>query len=216
MTDLNDAQVHDPFAPVVQIGGTPVTTHDHICVFFRGREERDRLLLPYLREGLHAGHACVCATTDGESADLVALVAEPDLDTGLLHAVEPKDSYLKHGAFSPEAMLEQLDGWSTRSFVEQGRPFGRAVGDMSWIEPLISPGFMADLLSYESRVTGWLEANPAVGLCLYDLDLFITADVLMPVIKGHPKVWLDGIIIPNPYYLRPGQHDTALEHSGRP
>ncbi|WP_250549849.1 MEDS domain-containing protein [Pseudonocardia sp. H11422] len=147
VTDLDGVEVRDAFTTEVLIGGVPVTPHDHLCVFFRGREERDRLLLPYLRDGLRAGHACLCVTADGESSDLVRLVGEPDLDTGLLHATEAKDTYLSDGAFSPESMLERLDGWSTQLLVEQARPFVRAAGDMSWIEPLICPTFVADLLS---------------------------------------------------------------------
>ncbi|WP_214369154.1 MEDS domain-containing protein [Pseudonocardia sp. H11422] len=60
-------------------------------------------------------------------------------------------------------------------------------------------------------MTRWVEANPVVGLCLYDLDLF-DGDVLVPMIKGHPTVWLDGAVITNPYHLRPEKYDTAADH----
>jgi hypothetical protein len=43
--------------PVAALGGAPV--HDHLCAFYRGRAERDRLVLDYLQEGLRAGNTCL-------------------------------------------------------------------------------------------------------------------------------------------------------------
>ncbi|MHC8504093.1 hypothetical protein HF519_19385 [Pseudonocardia bannensis] len=79
---------------------------------------------------------------------------------------------------------------------------------MSWIRPPTRPAFPADLLSYEARVTGWLRAYPLIGVCMYDVDVF-DGRVVIPVVKGHPKVWLDGQLIDNPYHLRPEQYEAA-------
>ena len=39
-------------ARTITINGLQARPGDHICAFYRGREERDRLLVPYLQEGL--------------------------------------------------------------------------------------------------------------------------------------------------------------------
>lgn len=38
--------------------GVELEMHSHLCVFHRGRAERDALLIPFLRDGLHLGQAC--------------------------------------------------------------------------------------------------------------------------------------------------------------
>ena len=57
-------------APVATFGGLPLSAHDHVCVFFRGGEERDRLLLPFLSDGLKAGHAVLFVARAGEMPDI--------------------------------------------------------------------------------------------------------------------------------------------------
>jgi hypothetical protein len=201
--------------PAVHLGGAPVTTHDHLCLFFRGRGERDRILATFLQDGLRAGDTCLCLTADGETRDVEELVGRPDLDLRTLELVEPRDTYMQHGRFSPEAMLQLLGEWSTRTFVTQGRPFARVIGDMSWIGPFASPTFVADLLSYEARVTRWVQANPMISVCMYDVDLF-DADVLLPLIKVHPKTWLQETVLDNPGYLKPEEHRTAVAYLAGP
>jgi hypothetical protein len=46
--------------PVATLGGVPLALRDHLCVFHRGRDERNRQLVPFLEEGLDSGRACTC------------------------------------------------------------------------------------------------------------------------------------------------------------
>jgi hypothetical protein len=43
-----------------------------------------------------------------------------------------------------------------------------------------------------------------VILCLYELDQF-SGEVLVDVLKTHPKVLLGGMVLDNPYYLEPDE-----------
>lgn len=55
------------------------------------------------------------------------------------------------------------------------------------------------------------EDFPQVILCFYDLDLF-GGDLIIPMIKSHPKVWMAGTLVENPYYLSTtenGQHPDS-------
>jgi hypothetical protein len=47
-----------------------------------------------------------------------------------------------------------------------------------------------------------------VFLCLYELDRF-GGDVLVDVLKTHPKVLFGGMILDNPYYLAPDEFLAA-------
>jgi DcmR-like sensory protein len=43
------------------IDGIDLESGDHICCFYSGLDERDRILLSYLRAGVRDSDKCVCA-----------------------------------------------------------------------------------------------------------------------------------------------------------
>jgi hypothetical protein len=44
-----------------------------------------------------------------------------------------------------------------------------------------------------------------VILCLYDLERF-GSEVLMDVLRTHPRVIVDDMVHDNPYYIEPGKY----------
>jgi hypothetical protein len=191
-----------PPSVVAEVGGLPLVASDHLCVFYRGREERDRLMLPYLREGLRNDHPCLCIPGEGESDEIHTLVSEQGSDLEGLQVVEPKDAYLPTGAFVPAAVIAVLDGWSKNIFEGPAAPrAARVVADMSWAQPMVTLRFVADLVRFEQQVSEWAKAYPQIGMCMYDLDTF-GGDVVIATVTAHPKVWLNGAIFENPYHSR--------------
>jgi hypothetical protein len=180
----------------VPLGGAALAPGDHLCVFHRGRSERDRLLIPFLTDGLRAGDAVLYLGVEGERENF----REPPAHAGDLVLTEPENGHLRDGEFAPDALFATLDGWSRRKLVTGDHPFGRIVGDMSWAAPRLSPALIDALLAEEVAVTAWGQEFPQVVLCLYDLDMF-GGDLIIPMIKAHPKVWLAGTLVENPYYL---------------
>ena len=79
--------------PVVMLGGFPLFPHDHLCVFFRGRDERDRLLLPFLSDGLSAGDAVRFVADAGETSAIRSALG----DHGDLDLIEPDGGHLRNG-----------------------------------------------------------------------------------------------------------------------
>ncbi|QIM22838.1 hypothetical protein G7075_19700 [Phycicoccus sp. HDW14] len=49
---------------------------DHLCGFYYGDEERDALLLPFLRGGLRAGDKCLAVVDSTPVEDVIAEVTE--------------------------------------------------------------------------------------------------------------------------------------------
>ena len=56
------------------------------------------------------------------------------------------------------------------------------------------------LVAEEVSVTEFVLRYPLICLCLYDLDLF-GGDLIIPMIKAHPKAWIEGTLVENPYHL---------------
>ena len=160
---------------------------DHICAFYRGRSERDNLVVPFLRDGVRAGQPCICVV-DASEHDGIRDALDGDVDGLVMEGFE--ETYLRSGSFRGPEMLAY---W-------QHRHFARGVTDLSWAQPQLSAARLEldDLVAYEVEVTGFTRSCRQVALCLYDLDLF-GGDVIIPVMKAHPKVRFNGMVLENLY-----------------
>lgn len=91
------------------VAGVQVKPGDHICAFYVGTEERDQVLLPYLREGLVAGDKVICVVDASEPSEVLARIG-PDIDVDRCVAsqqfeLQPSsEAYLPAGSFSTDAM----------------------------------------------------------------------------------------------------------------
>ena len=77
---------------------------------------------------------------------------------------------------------------------------------MSWVLP--QPEGAEDFFVYEWAVNKIVDDKPAVFMCMYDLDRF-GISMLVDVLKTHPNVLLDGMVLDNPHYLMPTEYLAA-------
>jgi hypothetical protein len=188
------------------IPGVQITPGDHICAFYPSLAERDEILLPYLNEGLAAGDKCICVVDETEPwVVLEKLEGHSDVESCVqsnqLDVQRSEDTYLCGGGFSADVMLDFWDSAIGAAF-GSGFTFSRAVGEMTWALRQM-PG-VEHLVSYEAQLNRFLPRYPQVILCLYALDRF-NGEVLVDVLKTHPKVLLGGMLLDNPYYLEPDE-----------
>jgi len=176
----------------------------HFCALYSGPAERDRLLFPFLDEGLRNGDKCLCLI-DGLEPSLVRdqAVGQPgpgySRRSAQLDVTRASDAYLPSGAFRVEDMtqflLESMDAATREDF-----PLLRAAGEMSWVLP--GPPGREDLFVYESALNGVVDQAPAILMCLYDLKKF-GVGMLVEVLRTHPMVLVDRTVIENPHYQPP-------------
>lgn len=194
------------FADSIALGipGVQLAPGDHVCAFYPSRAERDEILIPYLREGLEAGDKCIAVVdSSGPESVLAAIGAEVDLGPFLgrhqLDVQRSEETYLRGGRFATDSMLDFWDR-SIGAAIAGDFDFARAVGEMTWALRQL-PG-VEELVGYEARLNRFLPRYPQVILCLYALGSF-SGEVLVDVLKTHPKVLIGGMVIDNPYYLDP-------------
>lgn len=188
----------------VGVSGVDIAPGDHICAFYPSLDERDEILLPFLQDGMEAGDKCV-AVLDTKAPDYCQQALANGYAAGSgtaaqLQVSNTQETYLPDGAFAPDAML---GFWADTigQAVADGYPFTRVVGEMTWALSNL-PG-VEELVSYEAKLNRMLPEFPQVVLlCLYELDRF-DGEILVDVLKTHPKVLLGGILLDNPYYLQP-------------
>ena len=175
----------------------------HVCAFYRGSTDRDRLLTGYLGAGLTAGDKCICIVDSQHTASQLDSLRRPADGSasvgGQLDVHLPEATYLAGGGFSSDDMLTFWTESMIKAEIE-GYSFCRLVGEMTWALR-DAPG-VEHLVGYESELNRLTASSPVVVLCLYDLDLFSGA-VVVNIVKTHPQVLVQGILVENPYYVGP-------------
>lgn len=188
------------------IPGVQLAPGDHVCAFYPSSKDRDDVLIPYLSSGLEAGDKCLAVVdSSGPESVVAALNAEGDFRPCLVQrqidVQRSEETYLSGGSFSTEAMLDFWD-LSIADALASGFDFIRLTGEMTWALRQM-PG-ADELVRYEARLNQFLPRYPQVTLCLYALDSF-RGEVLVDVLKTHPRVLLGGVVLDNPYYLQPDE-----------
>lgn len=181
----------------VHIDGLPAAVGDHVCVFYRGAEQRRRILARFLGDGAAAGDDClgiVSAEDRTWLGDTVPGAAELRLET-------IEGTYLRDGEFDREYMLGFWQRW-LGARAERPGSRGRTVSDLSWAEHLFRSDALADFMTYEAEATRFAVAADAVALCFYDIDR-LGGGVIISALRAHPKMLFNGVLLENPYWSQP-------------
>ncbi|HLG99594.1 MAG TPA: MEDS domain-containing protein [Bryobacteraceae bacterium] len=188
----------------VRLAGRTLTQKRHVCAFFNSREEQNKILMPFLKEGIERGEKILRimdrrlrneyldAYTAG-GIDVQAAEASGQLEVRHWH-----DTYLQGGQFDGDSMIRLLE----EGLQENRKKYGitRAVGNMEWaLEPV--PG-VNDIVEYEIKVNQVASNYPDALVCVYDLNRH-GASVVMDILRTHPMVIVGGVLQENPLYVPP-------------
>jgi DcmR-like sensory protein len=194
-------------APIrVGFEGLEFQPGEHLCGLYAGAQQRDEILLPFLRAGLEAGDKCICIVDGAEPADIVAAFSPPGEERTVagvkqLDVMRAADVHLRSGKFSA---AETIATWKAAisEVMYLGRfPRVRAVELWSRRDVVFDSH---ELLHLESELRHYLALYPQVFLCLYDVDRF-GGELVSEVIKLHSKVLVGGMIVENPLHLTPDE-----------
>jgi hypothetical protein len=197
------------------IGEIRLLPGSHVCAFYRGDNDRDQLLNAYLGAGLTAGDKCICVVDSAVTAQQLGPAPTGSVRPGSVpHARGraaplggqldihlPESTYLAGGEFTISDMLTFWREGMAKAEVD-GYSFCRLLGEMTWALR-DAPG-VEHLVRYESELNRVTSGCPVIVLCLYDLDLF-SGEVVVNVVKTHPQVLIQGILVENPYYVQPDE-----------
>jgi hypothetical protein len=175
---VTSADDSSTFEQVATIGELPVRTHDHVCVLYRGADQRDDLMAEFLADGVRAGDRSYCMITPDSHQRIAAAVSarneraaddEASEDPGRIDFVAPGGSHVRDGEFVSDRMLRFWDDWGVATFDRDGVAHARIVADMSWAKPLVdAPGSVMDLARYETRFAIRAPRYPQTTARMYD------------------------------------------------
>lgn len=181
----------------------PVGTH--MCLVFTNDEERVDSLLKFLLSGLQAGERTACFSGKMTEETVKEYLAQNNIsyDERKAHKAiilaGASEIYFEGGVFDPDRMLKTLTAYYNEA-VDLGFPASRVIGEMIPEVQHVPGG--ERLFEYESRVSILLRNHPVTSVCQYDANLFDGATI-MEVLKVHPKMIINGMVINNPFYIEP-------------
>jgi len=197
--------------PPAILAGEEIREHRHVCALLHGPDEANRLLLPFVVEGIEQGdrafHIVDPASRDGllerlrtTGVDVAAAIA-----SGQLEVRTWADSYVRGGTFDGVAQVEYI-----RHTLEEGRRLGyprtRLIGSTEWAQ---GDTTARALLVYESNIDEYLRAVPDVVICTYYLDHH-SARTIADVIATHPVSLVGGVLRTNRGPARKSARDRLL------
>jgi hypothetical protein len=190
--------------------------HRHICAFFNGPDEEQRILRPFIEEGLIAGEKSLHLVDPHAHDDYVnrlrasKISVGPAMATGQLEIVPWDEAYTRGGAFNQDAMLSWFDERLTANSAKYPRT--RVVAHMEW-SLLDLPG-VDDLLEYETRVNDVLGRYDAPVICAYDARKF-SASIALDIMRTHPLIIIGGVLQENSFYASPDDLLAEIHESRR-
>jgi anti-anti-sigma regulatory factor len=164
-----------------------VRAGEHACCHFADAEDRERLAIAFVRDGLRRGDKVVYLFDGDDAAPLLSRLER--LDPGVQSAVargqfeirRARDAYLPDGRFDPERMLGMLREEHDRAGVE-----GYSGLSMTGEIPVALRELpdSEQLGAYESQLASDVDADSYSILCQYDHGQF-GPGLLSDVIEAH-------------------------------
>jgi hypothetical protein len=184
-----------------------------VCAFFTCRGDEEKVMLPFMKEGLDGGDRTVCIVDQNLRSERLRRLAETGFDTaeveasGQLEVRSFENASLQPGRFDRDAIIDLVEEVA-KAGRERSRGLTRLWVDMEWA---LSDSLGAhDIAEYESRLNCLLPNYDMVTVCTYDVTKF-SAAVVMDVLQTHPLVIVGGILRENPFYVPPDEFLRELD-----
>lgn len=146
---------------------------NHICWTYDAVEERDRILVDFLMDGLARGERTLYYGHDGSEDTIAQRLADLGLDLAELGARnalrfgDSRDAYAPGGEFDPDARLAEFEAAAEAALAE-GFTGLRVAAENTWL--LDDAEICRAWPSYELRADLLTARLPIIGMCAYDLN----------------------------------------------
>jgi hypothetical protein len=191
----------------ISLAGSHLSETRHVCAFFNNDEEEYRVLLPFIKDGLHSGDKAVHILNPAQQQDHLRRLSAAGINhatawqSGQLELKTNTEVYLQDGRFDQDRMLKEFEHLASGN-AKGGFPLSRICCRMDWAAQ--DRSHIDDVIEFESRVNDvWLRHDDAV-ICTYHLDRF-GGDAVMDIMRTHPMVIIGGILQQNPFFVPPDE-----------
>jgi len=191
----------------IRLAGRTLRETRHVCAFFHSKDEQNKLLMPFFKEGIDRGekifqivdgrrrqeHLCDCQAWGIDTAAAEA--------SGQLEVRAWEEAYLQDGYFDGDRMIGLIEDTIKENRSKYG--LTRFMGNMEWALEAV-PG-VRKLVEYEARINYLSPNYPDPIVCVYNLNSKHSGRVVMDILRTHPMVIIGGVLQENPFYVPPDE-----------
>jgi hypothetical protein len=191
----------------VEVAGTTLGRHRHICAFFNSMDEQHRVLRSFIKDGLDHGDKAFHLVNPELREDHLRRLGEAGIDvqeaigTGQLEVRPWQEGPLSGGRFDQDRWLASFEQ-VLQSGPAAGYPQTRFLAHMEWA--LVDLPGVDDLIEFETMVNYVVLKYDDAVICAYDLSKF-GASVVVDALRTHPVVIVGGLLQENPFFVPPDQ-----------
>jgi hypothetical protein len=191
----------------VQVNGSTLGRHRHVCAFFNSMDEEHRVLRSFIKDGIDREEKALHIVDPELRDEHLRRLGESGIDVqhamglGQLEVRLWQDAYLRDDRFDQDAMLAFIEE-QLQSGAAPGSRHVRLVAHMEW--SLLDKLGVDDLLEYETRLNYVIPKYDDAVICTYDLSKF-GASVVIDALRTHPVVLIGGLLQENPFFVPPDQ-----------
>src|SRR5258708_21928105 len=192
-------------AKATHLGAAALDHNHHVCVFYRTRDEVDKVILPFIAEGLERGEKIfhmvdpVLYFDNLRRLESANIPVAPKMRSGQLEVQRWDETFLVDGHFDPEAMLVFIEK-KLQVFRSEGYRLTRWIGQMEW--PAHRSTHYNDFLEFEARVNYIAAKCDDFLVCTYDINKH-DAVLILDALRIHPLVLIGEVVYENPFYIPP-------------
>lgn len=181
---------------------------DHVCSIHEDHEQSISFAADFLKFGLENWEKCLYIGDAEEMSGRFEKIGGNNIKKGQLKLVSSKIK---------TAEKLHLISENYESAIREGYRCFRVAQEMILCE---------ELLEYETKLNEFYPKIPALGICQYVLKVFGSQEslekdlkpsglsgeeLLLKAVKAHPKVYIDGMVCENPYYLSSTEKNPGKE-----
>jgi hypothetical protein len=191
----------------VEIAGSALGRHRHVCAFFNGMEEQHRVLRSFITDGFDQGDKAFHLVDPERREEHLGRLAGAGIDvpeamgSGQLEVRPWEDGPLHGDRFDQDTWLASFER-VLQSGSAAGYAQTRFLAHMEWA--LVDLPGVEDLIEFETHVNHVVPKYDDVVICAYDLSKF-GANVVMDALRTHPVVIIGGLLQENPFFVPPDQ-----------
>jgi anti-anti-sigma regulatory factor len=160
---------------------------EHACCHFAHADDRERLAIAFVRDGLRRGDKVIYLYDRDDAAPLVSRLErldpgfEPAMASGQFEIRRAHDTYIPDGSFVPDRMLAMVRDDHDRALA--GGYSGLSMTGEMPVALCEVPGFER-LSAYEARLASDMDAPSCSIMCQYDHARF-GPGILSDVVEAH-------------------------------
>src|SRR3984957_16211695 len=191
----------------IHLAGANLGKHRHVCALFHTQDQEDKVIVPFLKEGIDRGEKAFCVVDHKMRMHLLQKLSLAGIEAtlaekrGQLEVRQWDRTVVRDGRFDQDTVLALIQTVLSRGR-KRGFELTRFVGRMEWaLEYGVG---INELVEFETRVNHISPRFQDPLICVYNLaKCDISAGAVLDILRTHPLVIIGDLVAENPFFVPP-------------